>query len=419
MSTKAVKITVSLLVLTPTSVDGLTHSELYGLRVQDRDISLNEPDAIDVVAIYESLDTNAPILDKLTFTSTDDVFTSAIIGENIFGSTSKAIAKVVSIDVGNSQIEVVYLTNDRFAILEALTFEESNTTAVLQGATPGKYRDITSSYLLDKGQRDQYYDYSRIVRNRGSYIPHRQLLVIYNRYDIPSGDTGDVFTVNSYDEERYTKDVPQIGPARIEAHDVLDFRPRVESYNVGSSSISPFFYENRSFTDKPDRILTPNESMTFDYDFYLPRIDKLILLPDGNFDLMKGKPARQPIPPVHKGMGMEIGTILLPAYLRETDEARVYLKDNRRYTMRDIGDLADRIENLETVTSLNLLEKSAESLQIRDAQGLNRFKSGFFVDNFKSFDFMHPSSPCEIDKDLGELRPLREFDLLLTSCCCK
>ena len=25
--------------------------------------------------------------------------------------------------------------------------------------------------------------------------------------------------------------------ARIEAHDVLDFRPRVESYNVGSSSI--------------------------------------------------------------------------------------------------------------------------------------------------------------------------------------
>ena len=119
-----------------------------------------------------------------------------------------------------------------------------------------------------------------------------------------------------------------------------------------------FLYENRSFTDKPDRILTPNESMTFDYDFYLPRIDKLILLPDGNFDLCKGKPARQPIPPVHKGMGMEIGTILLPAYLRETDEARVYLKDNRRYTMRDIGDLTDRIENLETVTSLNLLEKS-------------------------------------------------------------
>ena len=338
------------------------------------------------------------------------MFTSAIIGENIFGTTSKAIAKVVSIDSGNSQINVVYLTNDRFATLEPLTFEESNTTAVLQAATPGKYRDITSSYLLDKGQRDQYYDYSRIVRNRGAYIPHRQLLIIYNRYDIPSGDTGDVFTVNSYDEERYTKDIPQIGPRRIEAHDVLDFRPRVSTYNPASASVSPFFYTARDFTGKPDRILTPNESMTFDYDFYLPRIDKLILLPDGNFDLLQGKSSRQPVPPAYKGMGMEIGTILLPAYLRDTEEARVYLKDNRRYTMRDIGDLADRITNLEEVTSLNLLEKTAESLQIRDAQGLNRFKSGFFVDNFKNFDFMHPSSPCEIDKDLGELRPLREFD---------
>ena len=60
------------------------------------------------------------------------MFTSAIIGENIFGTTSKAIAKVVSIDSGNSQINVVYLTNDRFATLEPLTFEESNTTAVLK-----------------------------------------------------------------------------------------------------------------------------------------------------------------------------------------------------------------------------------------------------------------------------------------------
>ena len=54
--------------------DGLNHSNLYGIRVQDRDICLNEADvAIDIVAIYESLDLNAPILDKLTFTSTDDV----------------------------------------------------------------------------------------------------------------------------------------------------------------------------------------------------------------------------------------------------------------------------------------------------------------------------------------------------------
>jgi len=389
--------------------DGLTHSELYGIRVQDREICLNYPDVIDLVAIYESLDTSAPILDKLTFSSTDNVFASAIVGENIFGTTSKGIARVVSIDALNSQIEIVYLTDDRFSVLEPLEFEESKVVAVLQAYTPGKYRDITTSYLLNKGQKNQYYDYSRIVRNRGGYVPHRQLLVVYNRYDVPSGDTGDVFTVNSYDEQRYSKDIPNIGPSEVPAHDVLDFRPRVTTFNPASATKSPFYYTSRDFDGEPDRILTPNESMTFDYDFYLPRIDKLILLPDGSFKVELGKAARQPIPPASTSKGMEIATILLPAYLKDVEEARVYLKDNRRYTMRDIGDLADRVENLELATSLSLLEKSAESLQIRDSQGLSRFKSGFFVDNFKTNDFMDPSSPCEIDTDLGELRPLREF----------
>ena len=61
--------------------------------------------------------------------------------------------------------------------------------------------------------------------------------------------------------------------------------------------------------------------------------------------------------------------------------------------MRDIGKLQNRIDNLEYYTSLNLLERDAESLQISDVNGLNRFKSGFIVDNFaghKVGDVIHP-----------------------------
>ena len=192
--------------------DGLNHSALYGIRVQDREICLNHPDATDVIAVLESLDTNTPVLDKLTFTSTDDIFTEAIIGEKITGSDSKAIARVISIDSGNNQISIVYLTDNKFTLLETLDFEESSATATVQATTPGKYNDITSSYLLDKGQKDQYYDYSKIVRNAGAFVPHRKLLIIYNRYDVPSGDTGDIFTVNSYYLERYKDDIPAIGP---------------------------------------------------------------------------------------------------------------------------------------------------------------------------------------------------------------
>ena len=390
--------------------DGLNHSNLYGIRVQDRDICLNYPDATDIVAIYESLDTNLPVLDKLTFTSTDDVFTEAIIGEKIIGKISNAIARVVSVDAGNSQISIVYLTDNKFTLLESLEFEESGAVATVQATTPGKYKDITSSYLLDKGQTGQYYDYSRIVRNAGAFVPHRKLLIIYNRYDVPSGDTGDIFTVNSYGAERYKNDIPSIGPARIPAHDVLDFRPQVSEYSPASATVSPFFYTSRDFTGKPDRLLTPNESIVFDYDYYLPRIDKLVLHQNGEFIVLRGTPARQPLPPESQDKTIELATVLLPAYLRNVEDARVFLKQNRRYTMRDIGHIADRVKNLEEVTTLNLLEKSAEALQIRDAQGYDRFKSGFFVDSFSSWDFMSPSSPAEIDTELRELRPMREFD---------
>lgn len=76
-----------------------------------------------------------------------------------------------------------------------------------------------------------------------------------------------------------------------------------------------------------------------------------------------------------------------------------------RYTMKDIGKLDRRITNLEYYTSLNLLEKSTESLQIKDEYGLDRFKNGFIVDNFTGFGVMDTSSQIAIDMRSNELRP--------------
>ena len=53
--------------------------------------------------------------------------------------------------------------------------------------------------------------------------------------------------------------------------------------------------------------------------------------------------------------------------------------------MSDIGRLENRIKNLEYYTTLSLLEADTASLFLPDQNGINRFKSGFFVDNFTSF----------------------------------
>ena len=65
-----------------------------------------------------------------------------------------------------------------------------------------------------------------------------------------------------------------------------------------------------------------------------------------------------------------------------------YLPIYQYLTMRDIGKLEDRIQNLEELTSLSLLELDTKALQVQDADGLSRFKTGFFVDDFKNTSLM-------------------------------
>ena len=64
----------------------------------------------------------------------------------------------------------------------------------------------------------------------------------------------------------------------------------------------------------------------------------------------------------------------LPAYTFKTSDVQVERIDNRRFTMRDIGRLEKRIENVEYYTQLSLLESEAQNLQIQDSEGLDRFK---------------------------------------------
>ena len=77
--------------------------------------------------------------------------------------------------------------------------------------------------------------------------------------------------------------------------------------------------------------------------------------------------------------------------------------------MRDIGKLEKRISNVEYYTSLSLLEKDAEALDIKDAAtGLDRFKNGILVDGFNGHsvgNVLNPDYQCSIDFDDKILRP--------------
>ena len=394
-----------------TAISGLTTSQFYGTRVEDKEICLNFPDVVEVLAVYESYDSSAATLDSVEFPSGLSLNTNSILGERVTGETSGAIAQIVTRSSA-TKVEIVYLNSNRFVVGEIATFSESNIRSTVQAVNSGNYQDITGKYTLDKGVKDYYYDYSRIVRARDNYIPSHKLTIIFNRYTVPSNDIGNLYTVNSYNAERYKDDIPVTNGTR--ATDVLDFRPRVSEFT--STTVSPFDYASRTFATagvNPTLVVAPGESSLVGYDFYLPRIDKVILNKEGAFSVIKGASAVNPKPPANTDDAMEIGTISLPAYLYNTDDVTITLVDNRRYTMRDIGKIEDRVENLETVTSLSLLELDTKTLQVRDVDGLDRFKSGFFVDDFRDLQRTDSTqSTADIDPTTNELITPLDFHSL-------
>jgi hypothetical protein len=390
--------------------DGLTYNQYYGLRVQDEEISLNYPDVVKVISVYESFDSSLPTLDEVQFTSSANVTSNAIIGEDISGGTSKAIARVVSKPSANV-LGIVYLNSEKLLAGESVTFKDSNITTNIELITLGKYKDITNLYSLDKGQKEQYYDYSKIIRNKNTAEPSKKLLIVFDYYSVPSNDNGDVFTVLSYNNDRFSNDIPTIGPRLVRSSDTLDFRPAVSEFS-GSTS-SPFDFSSRNFDNLPKLILSPNESSLIGYEYYLPRIDKLYLDKFGTFILEKGISSKDPKAPNKNDAVMEIATIKLPPYLYNPSDAIISLVDNRRFTMRDIGLIEDRVENLERVTSLSLLEINTQTLQIQDSEGKSRFKSGFFVDDFKNYSLINKElSDIRVNTRANELTPINSRNSL-------
>jgi len=377
-----------------TVLTGMDQATGYGLRVEDREISLNVPDVVKIVGVFESIDTDSPTLDRLTFPSGLNLNTTAIVGEKIIGDSSDAVAQITGL-ISATEVEIAYLTPSKFTIGEVCNFDESNISTTLQLITVGNYLNITNRYELDKGQREQFYDYSRIVRRVNFPPATRKVLIVFDKYVLPNNDSGDFYTVASYDEERFSNDVPLLKNG-LRSSDTIDFRPRVSTY---SGTESPFAFKNRNFanTFNPSFIVTPNESSIIGYNFYLPRNDRVVLDILGNLSVIKGTSSTDPVTPVISENAMEIATIQLPAYLYNPDDAIVRVTDNVRYTMKDIGRLEDRIDVLEEITSLSLLELDTKTLQVQDFDGLSRFKTGFFVDDFKNIDLLDTNDPdCKI-----------------------
>jgi hypothetical protein len=407
---------------TTTLNDGLAFNSVYGTRVQDEEISLNVPDAIGVLAVYESEDSSDPKLPTLQLTSFSGPTNSSqdfFIGEELIGKSSGAVALIVS-RINSNEIEYVYLNSFSFSEDEVVESRDSKVQAVILIKTLGD-KNVTQNFIFDDGQRESILDYSRIIRKQGVKEPKNKIKVVFQNYTINSNDTGEFVTVNSYKTEDFKHNIPYFNKERIS--DFIDIRPRVAPYVSGQTS--PFEFATRNFSadgQYSNYVLAPEENLVLTYSYYVPRIDVIFLNPDGTFEVVQGNPDDVPRLPEFKSNAFDIAVVNIPPYVYDVKNIIVNMSEHKRYTMDDISLLEDRISRVEEFTVLTALESKTENFTIKDAEtGLDRFKCGFFVDDFTSHayhDLQNSGFRSAIDKERGMMRPLHyttSLDLQLGS----
>jgi hypothetical protein len=260
-------------------------------------------------------------------------------------------------------------------------------------APSGTYSlDITDRYQFDDGQRSTHYDLARIVL-KNSYSPPSAPIQV--TFDYFTHGNGDYFTVDSYPSNIAYRSIPFFG--NIPLRDCYDFRPRINDAGT-------------AFTGTRTNPLKRGTSVRSDYTYYLARKTKIAVDFLGNFFPINGEPSLNPGDPLDPAMGMVLYSLELEPYTfgSGNGSVRVTKLDNRRYTMRDIGKLEKRLDNVEYYASLNMLEQQTESLDVIDADGNSRFKNGFVVDNFTGHNTGGTTNSdymCSIDMERGELRP--------------
>ena len=403
---------------------GLTYGSLYGTRIEDDEISLGSTDVYKIHAVYESNDNNAAVIPHLTMQDAT-IFKKGTIIE---GQTSRAKARVVNFNAVSYVCHFVYENENRFQLSETVRGFDANDDVIsglindAEGSVNNGSRNITDNFFLDPNQQGHYYDISKMIRFAGSTRPLRKLMIVFDRFTHEA--TGDYFASQSYVGIDY-KDIPALtlnGRTR-QLRDVLDFRPAVTPVLSGSGTVGSPYYVNCASLDFKDRgfssggvannatvidIPKPESDFRCDYDYYVGRIDKLFLTDQQEFKIIKGIPSEKEEIPANIDNAMLLATLYHRPYGYGTEDVAITRENNRRFTMRDIGAIEQRVDNLEYYTSLSMLELETSTLSIKDGDGFDKFKNGFLVDNFTSFDAADTAQQdfaCAIDFADGTMRP--------------
>jgi len=355
------------------------------------------------------------------------------------GSASSLVVDTAfSTNLSGATYEIVHPYGFNLGVPDVFKINAIRETADAVSDSPQAFSDIKQYFTYDFGQRDTHYDHAVLYPKSTANLSNSYLIVDFDCFAANATLGKGFFSVESYNvndaiganTSQYVKtwEIPSYYSAtrdrRFDLRDSIDFRPyRSNTANLTSNASattinpSPGTIFNPATTDYNPY---PGQNFECNLTYYLPRRDAVVLTSKGNFEIVEGDSAIQPrTPNAESDDQMVIATSYIPPYPSLTVAESQYVMNvpytmnispisNRRYRMKDIGALDQRVSSLEYYTTLTRLEQKATQLNIPDENGVDRFKNGFFVDpldnqNLSRFnDYEHT---VVIDQTEGVARP--------------
>ena len=301
------------------------------------------------------------------------------------------------------------------------------------------YVNSVDQFDLDPGQRDTMYDHALLSLKPKSTVgslANTYMLVRFDCFTANATGGEGFFCVESYpvDDTATANGEATIRTWQIPTYtsvstntsydlrDSIDFRP----YKSNTANVTNLFADltvNPPLTNTFNSNTTnynpfPGSALDTNITYYIPRKDRLVVTSDGVFRVEEGLPGKNPRYPQVSPDVLVIADIDIPSYPSLTDDEKFAtnrsdhqitysLLSHKRFTMKDISILEQRIQRLEYYTTLNMLEKVALQTSVADDSGVERFRNGFFVDPFNSHVYGATSDPqyrVAIDERAGLLR---------------
>ena len=302
-----------------------------------------------------------------------------------------------------------------------------NAIYVNSGSFSNSGINYVGSFNFDNGQRDTHYELASITNLNKALDSSSRILVDLDVFIADQSSGVGFFDASSYPiDDVNTSNTSAITTAQIplytssggsvfDLRDSIDFRPFAN--NTANSSSNTTNWTSVA-TVNPSSVLTfnidplygsflpsPDSNFQTNLQYYLRRKDRAVIRTTGEFLIVEGNAGNNPIPPAEPTGTMTLGIVDIPPYPSiSTPEAKLNnrydytvtatITQNKRYTMKDIDVLSNKIDNLEYYTALTFLEKSAKDTLVRSTvTGQNRFQNGILVDPFNGHDIGDTKNP--------------------------